>query len=82
MLKVRQILVSTISLSMLMVALVGCGQRGPLFIPTDPAAKGRATLPDLIVPGRKADPSEPATETPRDNNAPLTAPASGNRSNS
>jgi predicted small lipoprotein YifL len=32
------------------VGLVACGQRGPLFLPTDPAAAGRATLPQLITP--------------------------------
>jgi predicted small lipoprotein YifL len=50
MLNVRQILVSAIGLSVVGVALVGCGQKGPLYLPTDPAAKGRATLPGLLVP--------------------------------
>ncbi|MGJ3703470.1 LPS translocon maturation chaperone LptM [Variovorax sp. AFSI2.2] len=31
--------------------LAACGQRGPLFLPTDPAAAQRATLPQLLTPG-------------------------------
>lgn len=57
MLNVRQILVSTRPRAALMVCLVAgaaglvaCGQRGPLYLPTDPAAAGRATLPQLITP--------------------------------
>lgn len=30
--------------------LVACGQRGALYLPTDPAAAGRATLPQLMTP--------------------------------
>lgn len=51
MLNVRQILVSAIGLSILGVALTACGQKGPLYLPTDPAARDRATLPSLLVPG-------------------------------
>jgi len=57
MLNVRQILVSTRARAVLMVclvsgttALVACGQRGALYLPTDPAAAGRATLPQLMTP--------------------------------
>jgi len=31
-------------------ALAACGQKGPLFLPTDPAAAERATLPQLLSP--------------------------------
>jgi predicted small lipoprotein YifL len=51
MLNVRQILVSAIGLALVGVALVGCGQKGALYLPTDPAAKNRATLPGLLLPG-------------------------------
>jgi len=58
MLNVRQILVSAPSRAALMVCLAAaasglaaCGQRGPLFLPTDPAAAQRATLPQLLTPG-------------------------------
>ncbi|WP_077001288.1 lipoprotein [Variovorax sp. KK3] len=47
---VRQILVSAIGLVLVGVALGGCGQKGALYLPTDPAAKGRATLPELVMP--------------------------------
>ena len=66
MLNVRQILVSAIGLCALGVGLTGCGQKGPLYLPTDPAAANRATLPSLLTPsvGGKAD------------SAPIPAPAS------
>ena len=38
--------------------LAACGQRGPLYLPTDPAAAHRATLPQLITPGGPRDTSE------------------------
>lgn len=50
MLKVRQILVSAVGLVVLGVGLAGCGQKGELYLPTDPAAANRATLPSLLRP--------------------------------
>lgn len=50
MLKVRQILVSAVGLFALGVGLAGCGQKGELYLPTDPAAANRATLPSLLRP--------------------------------
>ncbi|MDR6519501.1 putative small lipoprotein YifL [Variovorax paradoxus] len=58
MLNVRQILVSTRARAALMVCLAvgtaglvaACGQRGALYLPTDPAAAGRATLPEILTP--------------------------------
>ncbi|WP_086920992.1 LPS translocon maturation chaperone LptM [Variovorax sp. JS1663] len=47
---VRQILVSAIGLVLVGVALGGCGQKGALYLPTEPAAKDRATLPELLLP--------------------------------
>jgi len=32
------------------VALLGCGQKGPLLRPTDEAAQGRATLIESLTP--------------------------------
>jgi predicted small lipoprotein YifL len=32
--------------------LGACGQRGPLFLPTDTAAHQRATLPQTLTPGQ------------------------------
>jgi predicted small lipoprotein YifL len=60
MLNVRQILVSATSLALIGVALTACGQRGPLYLPTTPAAKARATLPELLAPGSgSADEAKP-----------------------
>ncbi len=85
MLNARQILVSAparhaaraIGLTAIAV-LAGCGQKGALFLPTDPAAAQRATLPQVIT-GRgnpaaatpAAAASAPAATTP-----PTPAPAS------
>jgi predicted small lipoprotein YifL len=53
MLNVRQILVSAIGLALVGVALAGCGQKGALYLPTEPAATNRATLPGLLMPGSR-----------------------------
>ncbi|HQQ68893.1 MAG TPA: lipoprotein [Alicycliphilus sp.] len=59
MLKARQILVRTIALA-LSTAALGCGQRGPLYLPTEPAAAQRATLPETLNPAAAHAPA-PAT---------------------
>jgi predicted small lipoprotein YifL len=43
--------------------LAGCGQRGPLYLPTDPAAAGRATLPQVLLPIGSPSIPTPATST-------------------
>jgi predicted small lipoprotein YifL len=40
-------------------AIAGCGQKGSLYLPTEAAARDRATLPQVLVPLRSA--SAPAT---------------------
>jgi predicted small lipoprotein YifL len=55
---VRQILVSAVGLALVGVGLSACGQKGSLYLPTDPAARDRATLPQVLIPGRTT------TETP------------------
>jgi predicted small lipoprotein YifL len=73
MLKVVRILVSTRRLGLLLAlcgvaALAGCGQRGPLFLPTGEAAANRATLPETLNPARAAsapDRTGAATPAPR-----------------
>lgn len=48
-----------------LLATAGCGQRGPLYLPTDPAAANRATLPELLNPARVARPAQtPAAGQP------------------
>lgn len=46
-------------------ALAGCGQKGPLYLPTGEAADSRATLPQTLLPaGAPHRPaSAPATGT-------------------
>ena len=41
--------------------LAACGQRGPLFLPNDPASAGRATLPEIIRPAAVNTPASPAS---------------------
>ncbi len=69
---VSQILVSTPRLRPVLAAavvavLAGCGQKGPLFLPTDAAAAQRATLPQTLSPAgaASAPPSGTATPVPR-----------------
>ncbi len=56
--------------------LAACGQKGALYLPTDPAAAQRATLPQLLTPGG-SDSTSSTNTTP----APAT-PASGATTNS
>ncbi|WP_298925482.1 lipoprotein [uncultured Ramlibacter sp.] len=44
----------------LLAALSACGQKGPLFLPTAPAAADRATLTETVRPGATA-PASPAS---------------------
>jgi predicted small lipoprotein YifL len=44
-------------------SLAGCGQKGDLFLPTEPAAADRATLPQIIVPGGPATAPAPPAQT-------------------
>lgn len=57
MLNVRQILVIGASLTALGVGLAGCGLKGPLYLPTDPAASQRATLPQVLTPSMGSAPA-------------------------
>lgn len=52
-----------------LLLVAGCGQRGPLFLPTGPGAVSRASLPEALNPAVTA--SEPAnTGTGQANPAP------------
>ena len=48
MLHICRILVSGLVLAGGAVSLMGCGQKGLLFLPTEPAAAHRATLPQTL----------------------------------
>ncbi|WP_043003565.1 LPS translocon maturation chaperone LptM [Comamonas testosteroni] len=66
MLKANQILVRSIALAACaasLAALSACGQKGPLYLPTDPAAQGRATLPETL--GISSKPSTAETPAPQ-----------------
>jgi predicted small lipoprotein YifL len=44
--------------------LVACGQKGALFIPTDPEASDRAVFPQVLVPDiRSAPPPSSSPDT-------------------
>jgi len=50
MLNASQILVRCIALAVCTAALAACGQKGALYLPSDAAAKDRASLPDTVLP--------------------------------
>ena len=58
-----------------MLTLSACGQKGPLYLPTDPAAAQRATLPQTVFGGGSAPakpaPAASAAPTPRPPPMPL-----------
>ena len=57
-----RILVTALALAGSMASgLVGCGQRGALYLPTEPAAQDRASLPQILTPSL---PSRKPTESP------------------
>jgi len=74
MLKVPQILVIALGLSWVGVGITGCGQRGSLYLPTEPAAANRATLPELVIPGSRKAPGATPAPAPA-NTSPAAAPA-------
>jgi len=47
--------------AVLLATLAGCGQKGPLFLPTNPAAANRATLPQTLSPASPTTPTTPAS---------------------
>lgn len=65
--------------------VAACGQRGPLYLPTDPAAAGRATLPELMTPDSlRSSPSTSSTSSSQTAPAPAaaaSAPAGSNSNN-
>lgn len=54
---------------MFLLGLAGCGQPGSLYLPTEPAAANRASLPQSLWP-MMPDKNKPAAPT-----SPGTAPA-------
>lgn len=72
MLKARQILVIALALAAGAAAL-GCGQRGPLYLPKEPSAAQRATLPQTLNPVPLFTPAD-APAAPASSPASSTAP--------
>ena len=73
---VLQILVSPsarrLALAAALGLLAGCGQKGPLYLPTGEAAAGRLTLPDTLAPSTSAVvPTPPASAPPTGVAAPI-----------
>jgi len=62
MLRIARILVIGHVLAASGAMLAGCGQKGPLVLPTSPESQGRATLPQTLNPWHKtpAAPTAPA----------------------
>lgn len=63
MLTYLRILVRPLGLAVGMVALAAlaaCGQSGALYLPTEPAAAQRATLPQTLIPKAARPASSPA----------------------
>jgi len=58
-----------------LLGLGGCGQTGNLYLPTEPAAANRATLPQSLWPAMPArDKDVPAQQPAAPGNAPAPAP--------
>jgi predicted small lipoprotein YifL len=74
MLKLRQILSRGLWLAAVPV-LSACGQKGGLYLPTEPAARGRATLPQTVFPGLRKSPAAGAAPAAAPAGAPAAAPA-------
>ncbi len=54
---------SSLAAAALAGLLGACGQRGPLYLPTEPAAASRATLPQTLRPS-PTNPTVPPAQAP------------------
>ena len=54
----------TLLLFSMALGLVACGQKGALFIPTDPEARDRAMFPQVLVPDTRPDTPAPTPAQP------------------
>lgn len=61
MLSFNRILVTTIVLGVSTVGLLGCGQTGALYLPTEPSAAHRATLPETLWRTLSINTTQPAS---------------------
>ena len=54
----------TILLFLMALGLVACGQKGALFIPTDPEARERGMFPQVLMPDTRPDTPTPTPAQP------------------
>jgi predicted small lipoprotein YifL len=54
----------TVLLFFTALGLAACGQKGELFIPTDPEARDRAVFPQVLVPDIRPDTPAPKPAQP------------------
>ncbi|MEI8029868.1 MAG: lipoprotein [Comamonadaceae bacterium] len=73
MLRSFQILVSTSVLGICAVSLSACGQQGPLYLSTEPAAAKLATLPKTQLTQSPTNTAQPDSIS-RDTASPVSAP--------
>ncbi len=60
-----QILFKRLVLGAVVVTLMtACGQKGDLYLPTDPRERDRASLPEVLIPRLPSTSSEPPTRQP------------------
>jgi predicted small lipoprotein YifL len=52
---------SAILIFAVFACLAGCGQKGPLYLPHEPASAGRATLVQTLTPGKASAPASAAS---------------------
>jgi predicted small lipoprotein YifL len=52
------------ALALQSVSLTACGQQGSLYLPTDESSVQRGTLPETLIPFKKAPPRSTPLETP------------------
>jgi predicted small lipoprotein YifL len=54
----------TILLFLMALGLAACGQKGALFIPTDPEARERGMFPQVLMPDTRPDTPTPTPAQP------------------
>jgi predicted small lipoprotein YifL len=75
MLRFIRILVTPFVLGVSTVGLLGCGQPGALYLPTEPSAAKRATLPEALLQTLSINPAQPASSAgPASTDRPVSSP--------
>ena len=74
MFKASQILVRVLALAAAAATLAACGQTGDLYLPQEPAARERASLPQTLTPQLPTRSADAPSAPPTSSTAPRTAP--------